>query len=414
MKMACGWSTRADEVGAVAEAVKTMEQGLGANAAKLVVIFTTGMRYDETKVFAALKNLLRPEVRIWGLNSDVTGIAVPDGLHPGLTVTGFSSPDMVVGVGTARLDWQDLPSYQETGKKAILAALKDAGKSPKEPPKILFLAGPSLVTETEVFRSMENVVGKVPIWGGNAGQDRGQSIPGDGRCFSNNGADANCVSVAAIWMDSRVGVAYGYGYTDKPECRGVVTKADVGKRIVYEMNHRPAADVYDEWTGGKLTDLIRKGGGLVPLPVIGRYGLKKPIKGETDDYVWVGFTTIYPDKSVFVTHEAVEEGVELSLIELATEKEVVNKPAVIATIARNRGEIPKGNVAGALFLYCYAQFYTAQEYGYSIGPTFPLLSKSLQGAPFAGFFAGGEIGYSPQGGNRMMACSTVVAVFGKN
>ncbi len=412
--MAYGWSAETDEAKAVNEAVHMMEQGLGGDTPKLVTIFTTGMKYDEKKVFVGLKATLKPEVRIWGLNSDVTGTAVPDGIHSGLTIMGFSSPDMIVGVGTAKLDYRDPASYRAAGRQAILAALSDAGQSTKGPPKILFFAGLNLITDTAIFQGMEDVVGKIPIWGGNAGQESGQIIPGDGFGYSNDGVDANSVTVAALWMDSKVGVAYGYGYTEKPEHRGTVTKADIGKHIVYEIDHRPAADVYNEWTGGKVTDLIKAGGGLVPLSVIGKYGLKKPIKKDVADYLLVGFNEIYPDKSVLVAHEGLEEGTEISLVEFASEKEVTNKPGVVATIARNRGDIPKKNVAGALFLHCYAQFYVAKECGYDVDPMFSLLGRSLRGAPFAGFFGGGEIGHSPYGGNRMMAFATVVVVFGKN
>jgi hypothetical protein len=414
MKMAHGWSIKANETEAVKEALAMMKKGLGGDTPKLVVVFTTGMKYDEKKVFTGLKNRLKPGVRLWGLNSDIVGTARPEGMYSGLTVMGFYSPSMVVGVGSSKLDWRNYESYRGVGKKAVLAALKDAGKSATEPPSVLFFAGMHLVTDTKIFRGIEEVIGEVPMWGGNAGRDVKNIVIGDGWCFSNNGVEKDSVSVAAIWTDTRVGVAYGYGYTERPQYKGIVTKANPPKRIIYEIDHRPAADVYDEWTGGKVTDIIKAGGGPVPLPILGRYGLKKPIKKDVSDYVILGVLVINPDKSVLITHEPVNEGVALSLIELAIEKELVKKPAIVATIARNRGKIHKQNIAGALLVYCSAPFMVAQGKRYDIQPTFPLLSKSLSGAPFIGALVGGEIGHSPLGGNRMTAFSDVVIVFGKN
>ncbi|MFH0856167.1 MAG: FIST N-terminal domain-containing protein [Candidatus Omnitrophota bacterium] len=414
MKISYGWSVNPNEAAAVDEAVKMMKQGLVPEPPKFVAVFTTGGKYNERKVLALLRAKLASQTRIWGLNSDLAGIAVPEGIHSGLTVAGFYSPSMTVGVGGAKLKWQDLNSYRRVGREAILEAIKNAGKTAKGPPNIILFAGLNLVTDTEICRGIEEITGVVPIWGGNAGQEVKDAPAGDGWCYSNSRVSTGFISVAAIWIDSKVGVAYGYGYSGKTEFKGLVNKADPKKRIIYEIDHRPAADVYNEWTGGKITGIIKAGGGNVPLSVNGRYGLKKPVKKGSSDYVLVGFPVVYPDKSVFVTHEGVEEGTELSLSEFSDKRDLLNKPAIIATIARNRGNIPKGNIAGALFLYCYAQLYVVKEYNYDINPAFSLLSKSLKGAPFSGFFAGGEIGHSPQGGNRMMSFSASVAVFGEN
>lgn len=414
--MARGWSEKADEHEAVDEAVKMMRAGLADAAEQFVVVFTTGKKYDGKKVFDNLASALKPGVRIWGLNSDVSGISLSDGMHSGLAIMGFSSSDMVVGVGTAPLQWKDFATYKDVGKTAINAALQDAGKQASESPNVLFFAGLNLVTDTEIFRGIAEVVGNVPICGGNAGQHAGELQPGDGYVLSTTGAHTDTISVAAVWVKSKVGVAFGYGYTEHPEHTGIVTKADPEKRRVYEIDHRPAADVYNEWTGGLISDLIAAGGGIVPLSVVGRFEVKKQSTKGSVDYVEVGFTEVYPDKSVFVTHEPVEEGTQLTLMELASESDLINKPAIVAATAGKRGGIEKEEIAGAIVVYCYALLYTAQGSGYNVNAVFPLLSQSLGDAPLICIFSGGEIGHSPHfknEGNRMMAFSNVVAVFGK-
>lgn len=416
MKIATGASANSEEQAAVREALAGMMKELG-EAPKLVVVFSTGRKYNGKKIFEALKSGLPQDVKIWGLNSDSAGVMVPGGIQEGIAVMGFAAPDLTVGVASVPLDWKNAADYQNVGKQVAEAALRDAGKKPGDPPKVIFFGGLNLVTDIDIFQGVRDVIGEVPICGGNTGQQSAQDlVPGDGYVFSNSGSSENAVSIAALWMDSKVGVAYRYSYSEDPGKQGIVTKADTAKRIIYEIDHRPAAEVFNEWIGGKIADLLSKGG-MIPLPIIGKYELKKPISEGSADYVAVAFLEVYPDKSVFVSHESVAEGTQLTLLELGSEQDVINNTAVVATVARNRGEIEKDDVAGALLVYCYALLYTAKGSGYDITPTFATLQRTLGGAPFAGFFSGGEIGYSPHfqdEGNRMMAVSNVIAVFGKH
>ena len=414
MAMGCGYSVKPDADEAISEAVQMMSRQLGGQVPKLITVFTTGQKYDESQVFSALKSQLDPETRVWGLNSDSVGIAVPEGIKPGIALTGFCSTGMTVGVGSAPFDWQDPTCYREAGKTAIAKALADSGKDASDPPKIVFFAGLHLLTMTEAMRGVEDVIGDVPMWGGNTGQETGPQILADGWCFDNEGAHTNTLTVAAIWTDTKVGLAYGYGYSDRPGCEAVATKADAEKRLLYELDGRPAADVYNEWVGGEITSIIEAGGGMIPISIAGKYMLKKSLGTGEDDYVLVVPLSIEKDKSLFLTHEGVPSGAQLSLSEFATEDTVVHKPALTALMARARARIAKEDVAGALLVICYAQYYTARQHDYDVTPVFSYLSKNLGGAPFAGFFPGGEIGHSPKGGNRMMAFSTGAVVFSKN
>ena len=414
MAMGCGYSVKTDAGEAITESIQMMNRQLGGQVPKLVTVATTGQRYDESQVFSALKSQVDAETRIWGLNSDSVGVAVPEGIKPGITLTGFCSSSMTVGVGSAAFDWQHPTCYREAGKTAIAKALADAGKDASDPPKIVFFAGLHLLTMTEAMRGVEDVIGDVPMWGGNTGAESGPQIMADGWCFDNEGAHTNTLVVAAIWTDTKVGVAYGYGYSDRPECKAVATKADFETRLLYELDGRPAADVYNEWVGGAITSIIEAGGGNVPVSIAGKYLLKKPLGSGEDDYVLVGPLSVEPDKSLFVANEGVPSGAQLSLSEFATEDTVVHKPALTALLARARARVAKDDIAGALLVICYAQHYTAQQHNYDVAPAFSYLSKNLGGAPFTGVFLGGEIGHSPKGGNRMMAFSTVVVVFGKS
>src|SRR5207244_2087933 len=123
--------------------------------------------------------------------------------HHGLSFLGFFSNDLIVGVGTAPLDWKETGSYEETGKKAIEAALKDAGKTASETPQLLFFAGLNLITDIDIFHGIQKVIGEVPICGGNTGQNTGELIPGDGYVISNDNAAGNLISVAAIWTKTK-------------------------------------------------------------------------------------------------------------------------------------------------------------------------------------------------------------------
>lgn len=405
-----GWSTKPAESDAVNEAITMMQNKFGATIPKLVLVVSVSSKYDEKKIFTSLKSVLDPATKIWGLASSDNGHIVPDSLHTGISVMGFHAPEMVVGIGTATMDdWQDFAAYPEIGKTAINNAIKDAGKTAADdPPAFIIFGGLNLVTDTHIFNGIEEIVGKnVPIIGGNS-VDEDLWTVGKGSTYSSEGSHAGKISIAAVWMNRKVGLSYGYGYK-KTEHKGIATKSDFESRVLFEIDNRPAADVYNEWVDGKITELIEQGGGPIDFNVFAKNPFSKVVGESPSDYVMIAPLAINPDKSIFMTHEGIEEGKEITVYELDPD-DIVVKPAMMATIAMARGRISKDEIAGALSIYCDAPFLVFKG---DLGQIIPNLNNKINNQPYIGFFASGEIGYQPQTGNRCLAYSSVVMVFGK-
>lgn len=416
-QMAQAWSGAPDVHEAAQEAVSAVLDGLTGVKPQFVTLFTTGGLHDGADIYKAVKKALPEGVKLWGLNSDLYGVIDPQGIKPGISLVGFADERMVAGVAAQEFNWEDQAGYREVGRALGQKILADAGKTADEPPTLLLFAGTYMIADTEIYNGIQEVLGNVPIFGGNAGRHHGEHpTPDDGYVLTTDGVHVSSIGVAGLWLANNVGMAYGYSNIEHHEHKGVVTKADPVKRLVYEIDGRPAADVYNEWTGGLITEVIKAGGGPIPMDVIGSHELKKPVAPGSPDYVAVGVAQVLPDKSLFVILEGIAEGTEVTLLTLGSEEDVVNRTSIIATVARNRGNIKRDDVAGALIVYCMALQGTARAAGYKIDDAFPTLSLIIGNVPFAGFLAAGEIGYSPhfgENGNRLMATSNVLLVFGK-
>jgi hypothetical protein len=411
LEISYGWSDNKDERAAVEEAVERMKQPPASeHAPKLTIVLSTSSKYDEGALHAALRKRLDSSTKIWGMTTPDRGLLTPAGRHLGISMMGVYASEMRVGVGQALLrDWKDNSLYHDVGKEAIKAALKDAGFAAGAPkPKIVLFAGLAFLTDNEIFRGIEEVIGRdIPIVGANpVGDDEWEIAGGSG--YSTEAVKKNVITVAAIWAERRIGVAYGYGYR-KTEFKGIATRSDAEKRILYEINRRPAADVYNEWVGGTLDANLIKNGGQIPFGVFAGNPFGKPIGDNPEDYVMLAPLRLNPDKSIFMSHEGIETGKEISVYKLDND-DVIVKPAIVATLAMAQGGVSRDELAGSFMLYCDAPFAGGKaSLDGIVGPYYKRTNK-----PFIGFFASGEAGFSARGGNRTLAYSTISLVFGRS
>ncbi|ADN02213.1 FIST signal transduction protein [Spirochaeta thermophila] len=136
-----------------------------------------------------------------------------------------------------------------------------------KPDLILMHATPGF--EERVIEGVEDVLGTgVPIYGGSAADD---DVSGKWRVFLNDVSTQSGALLVA--MKHEKGEIYGgflggYFPSDK---RGRVTRCE--GRVIYEIDGRPAAEVYNEWTGGAIGEYLEKGGvvlGATTLRPLGR------------------------------------------------------------------------------------------------------------------------------------------------
>jgi len=386
ISVGCGWSDNNDEGKAVEEAVSSVRTQLGAKSPEFAIFFST-VGYDSNKVLSAVNSLL-PDVQVYG-GTSCLAVQTKEGFHVGekgsLALLAVASKNISFGVGGASID--DFPSAREAGKAAIQAAIDAAGE--KGVPKLVLMTG-SVGHEEELLAGIEEEIGKdVPVLGGSAGDN---DITGEWKQFANDDVYSNGISLTAIYTDFKIGWAYEAGYL-RSENRGTVTRAE--GRIIYEIDNLPAAEVYNDWTGGAVSEELENGGSVLGKATF--YPLAKIIKKEGTEYT----LSIHPLSINATDHSLevfanVEEGDEVMLMHGNWEL-LLNRALTTPTKALESESLSKEGVSFGIYTYCAGTMLALPE---DERPKMPVLIKTAIGdAPFIGTFTFGEQGHIRGVGN---------------
>ena len=390
MVVGYGWSTEDDPRKAATEAVAMMEGQMEGRSPDWVVLFST-VGYDSEEVLQEVRDLLGDGVKIYG-GTSCLGVMTEDGFHIGevgsLAILGVASDMIQFGVGGVEFD--EVVSVREQGRRAILEAIADAGRTPEDRPRIVLMTG-SPGEEEEILEGIADVIGKgVPVIGGSSADNE---IVGEWRQYANDQVYSNGVVLTVIYTDLKLGWAYEMGYL-RTEKQGVTTKAE--DRVIYEIDNCPAAVVYNEWLGGALDDVLETGGNILSRTTF--YPLAKVVRGAAGETYYISIHPLsieLPERSLTVFAD-VPEGTELSLFHGNWEL-LLNRAYTTPMQARARGEISIEEAGFAIFTYCAGTMLAIPE---DERPKMPLLIKNVMGeTPFIGTFTFGEQGFLPGVGN---------------
>lgn len=250
------------------------------------------------------------------------------------------------------------------------------------------------------------VVGEeTPVLGGNAGDERQD---GKWRQFTRDDVFADGVVLTAMYADGHVGCTLETGFraTDK---EGVVTRSE-GK-TVYEIDGRPALDVYDQWLDGKFYDLVRKQSlGEAPL-LTSLNPLSKEVRGRQGQVHYLISRMVPDEKSVagkcLNLHVPIEQGSRIRLLS-GNWQTMLNRCERGPGQAMIRGGIRPREAAFGIVFFCKLATKTIPE---TELPKIPLLTaNALDGVPFLGVITIGEQGPMPgfQNVNAHLAESIVI------
>ena len=397
----CGWSANNDEGKAVEEAVSSVKTELGGKSPDFAVLFSTAS-YDSDKVLSDVRRLL-PDVQIYG-GTSCLAVQSKDGFHAGekgsLALLAVATENISFGVGGVSID--DFTSAREAGKAAIQAAIDATGK--KGTPKLVLITS-SVGREEELLAGIEDVIGKdVPVLGGSAGDN---TITGEWKQFANENVYSNGISLTAIYTNLKIGWAYEAGYI-RSKNRGTITRAD--GRIIYEIDNRPAAEIYNGWTGGTVVAEELETGGPI-LSATSCYPLAKIIKNEGKEYT----LSILPlsinatDHSLEVLAN-IEEGDKVMLMHGDWEL-LLNRALTTPTKALESENLSKEEVSFGIYTHCAGSMLAIPE---DERPKMPVLVKTVIGdAPFIGTFTFGQQGHIQGVGNIHGNLAHSMIVFSK-
>lgn len=417
LKMGVGYSIKKDVKEAVSEAYEKMTEQLNGEK-PVFLILTSTVGYDQEAVLAEV-NWLLPGVKIYGYTS-LLGIMTNDGFQIGegekegyvLSLMGFSSKEMVFGVGACGLDETDSP--EEVGRIAVIRAIENAGKTKEDIPNIVLMStSPFGIGEESVLKGVESVIGKeVPVAGGGVAAGYSDLVSGGEALFANDKVYQKGVAVVSIYTNLKIGHAFLSGFNPTGD-EAIVTefKTVGGESRIVELGHESAARVYNDWLGGEFTEYLGSSEMFLGKSVFHTLG-EKII--ETDGFLnWKMIVPFHfnPDDSITVGAPA-PVGTELYLLESSQEL-FIQRAALAVRLARGRGGIVEKEIAGIVLDQCGGSLLGIPAGISGWNEMISLVNKAGTNAPFLGVSNLGPYGNFAGVGNRYGEVTASVLIFGK-
>jgi hypothetical protein len=355
-----------------------------------------GVGTDAAGLYAAARARF-PGVALHG-GSSCLGVMSDNGLQldSGAGAGAFAVWDAAGSFGTASADLR--ADARAAARRATEAALDAAGRPGEVPDLVWLTVAPG--REEQVLRGIADIVGPgTPVLGGSAADN---DVSGAWAQFGPGALHRDGVVVSVLFPSVPVASAYQSGYAPTG-ASGHVTRV-VGRRLV-EIEGRPAAAVYQEWTGGAVPTATDG-----PVSILGPATLW-PLGRVTRDVSGVPFhllahpATAHPDGALDLFAD-VAEGERLWQMRGSADS-LVARAGRVAAQAR---EELHGAVAGALVVYCGGCMLAVRE---RMAEVRAGLDAALEGAPWLGVFTFGEQGAPPGEqaghGNLMISCTVFAA-----
>lgn len=322
LKSTIGYSTNADSFTSGKEtATKAME---GYKAPKVGLLYGS-CKYSSEELLKGVESVTGT-LPIIGCTSS-GAIMVPDGMitgeqgYSGMMV--FDDEDMKVAVAGMAKDGD----AREMGKKIAIEAIKNAGTKVR-PSYFYMVASPA--EEEYYLQGIQDVIGRVPMFGGSAADD---AVNGEWKIYCNGDSFTDGCAVAFFYTDKKIVTEYTGAYREAAD-RGIVTKV-ANNRTLMEIDGVPALQKYAEWTG-KTVDTLQ-GMDLLSATITSPLGIKDPIGnltvirhpmvGNADNSMNIG-NQLEEGTAVIRMEASVDELIESTRTVLENTKESLNvKPA---------------------------------------------------------------------------------------
>ncbi len=384
MQCATAGSIDSDGQQAVNEAFSSLVDQLGSPPD--IVFFYATVDYDVAEINATLAELVG-DASIHG-GTSCQGAMTQQGMFGeqgrGLALMGMRDPKGSYGVGIESIDGDP----KGAASAAVRAALADSGRVGEMPQLIWVTAEPG--AEEDLISGVESVLGpNVPILGGSAADN---DVSGKWYQFANGEVRSGAIVVTAMFPSGEVGFSFHSGY-EPTSHRGKITRAD--DRVLYEIDGRPAAQVYDEWTGGTISEELEAGGNVLAKTSLHPLG-REVGQLEGTSYFQLSHPDGVREDGALTLFSRVEEGDELVCM-TGTIDSLTSRAARVAQAALETTFREKEEVAGALIIYCAGCMLTVQD---RISDVADGLNEALDGKPYLGTFTFGEQGCFIGGENR--------------
>lgn len=358
-------------------------------------------------LFTSVKNNLKEVVKgirsvtdmpIIGCTSS-NGIIVPDGyINSEDGYTGMLSLDDVnMTVGVAYHEAGNNP--RNIGRKVAIAAVEDA-KTTRAPSYFCMIASPK--EEEEYLMGIQDVIGRVPMFGGSAADD---DVSEKWQIICNDKVFNDGVAVAFFYTDNEIVTAYDGCYRETRNI-GIITEVKDNRTLV-TIDGVSALKKYANWTNSTKESLMGKN--LLKTSITKPLGVKDPLGNLTVvRHPMFGIdqgTRTMTDDEIKLGNKVVEN---TAIIQLeATIDELID--ATGDTLKKLRRSLYR-EPACYILMHCGGRRLAIND---RITEVHKQLLKEAKGVPFIAAFTFGEYGYDEHSANICGGLMLSFTAFGK-
>jgi hypothetical protein len=315
-----------------------------------------------------------PNTQILGCSS-CQGAMTESGYHADHTLTlwGLRDHHGAYGSAVSAITNNDVDP-KITAQNTVLDAIDQAQRPGELPRFILFHATPGI--EETLISGIEEILGSsVPIIGGSAADN---FVQGNWQLFNQEITSTNGIAIMVFYPSCQISYSFHSGYV-KTGKFAVATK--VNNRELLELDHKPAAKVYEEWRNSPwntskntLTDTA-----LHPL---GR------VVGKIYDHAY--FKLSHPQeitkKDSIMLFSEVKEGEVLHFMEGTLDRLITRAGRVITLAHEGCSEVES---IGGIMIYCAGCMLQVKD---QMNEVSTYMNKAMHDAPFVCPFTFGEQG----------------------
>ena len=293
----------------------------------------------------------------------------------------FDDRNMTIGVACHKAG----KNAREIGRRVARQAVENAGEN-YSPNYFYMVASPK--EEEDYLMGIQDVIGRVPMFGGSAADD---TVEGNWKIFCNDQVFQDGVAVAFFYTDNDIVTSYTGAYRESDNY-GLITEVKNNRTLV-KIDGVSALKKYADWIGKKPSEL--KGQNLLVASITKPLGVKDPLgnltvvrhpmfgddmgtRTTTDDVINLGNKVV--EKTAIVQLEAtVDELIKSTKITLKDVKsQLTTEPA------------------GYFLVHCGGR---KLGIGDRIDEVYKNLVEEARGVPFITVFTFGEYGYDEHSAN---------------
>lgn len=275
------------------------------------------------------------------ISSSCQGTMTQEGVKRGdvISLMFFEGKEASFGTSIAKKE----RGIREIAKKVVKDSISNIDRAGETPSAIWITGSPG--AEEKILEGIKNAVGSnVPVVGGSSADNE---ITGKWFQVTNDDHANESLAVTSFFSENVISASFHCGYNASPY-KGVITKSN--GRTVYEIDNRPAALVYNEWSGNRFSDFLG-----AHNTILSESGLF-PLGRKAGEFADIPYYKLSHPESVDETNKItfftdIEEGEEVVFMEGDIE-ELIKRSGKAINSAMKVSELEPEEITGCLMTFC--------------------------------------------------------------